>query len=210
MRSLTRDEVDELDRALIASTEFLYYIDEARMIDRETFFGGVRLHFGSLNETQVQGFEEILGEWENRELEDERWLAYMLATCWHETATKMQPIREMGSEAYLKRKPYYPWVGEGLVQVTWKRNAVKFGATKPGDLLNWPKALEALFDGMTKGMFTGRELGDYFSMRTDDPVHARRIINGMDKAVLIAGYHRNFMGALQPPAPAALPAKASQ
>jgi len=166
------------------------------MLDREKFFSSVRQKFGSLDQSQVEGFGKILDEWERRELEDLRWLAYMLATCWHETGKKMQPIREQGGEAYLKRKPYYPYVGEGLVQVTWKRNYAKFGATEPGQLLEWPLALEALFEGMTKGMFTGRELGDYFSMRLDDPVHARRIINGLDKATLIAGYYKAFLGAL--------------
>jgi len=170
------------------------------MIDREHFFASVHAHFGPLDQSQVEGFGKILDEWERRALPDIRWLAYMLATCWHETAKKMQPIREEGSEEYLRRKPYWPWVGEGLVQVTWKKNARKFGATKPGDLLNWGKALDALFRGMELGLFTGRELSDYFNHRTDDPVHARRIINGMDRAVMIAGYHQAFLAALEPAA----------
>jgi len=168
-------------------------------MNRETFFAYVRRapFGGRLTTGQVDGMNRILDEWERRGLTDVRWLAYMLATTFHETAAKMQPIREMGSEAYLRRKPYYPWVGEGLVQVTWEANARKFGATKPGDLLTWPKALRALFEGMTKGMFTGKKLADYFSATKDDPVNARRIVNGTDKAQLIAGYHASFLGAIQ-------------
>ena len=177
------------------------------MIDRDHFLAAVAKHFGRLGpdhspglaQSQVGGFGKILDEWESRGgLTDERWLAYMLATVWHETARKMQPIRELGSEAYLKRKPYWPYVGEGLVQVTWKRNYAKFGARKPGDLLEWPLALHALFDGMITGEFTGRQLSDYFNHRADDPLHARRIINGLDRAALIASYHRAFLAALAP------------
>lgn len=138
----------------------------------------------------------ILDEWEHRGLTDPRHLAYMLATVFWETARQIQPIREQGSDAYLRSKPYYPWIGEGLVQVTWEANAKKFGATKPGDLLTWPIALVALFDGMAKGMFTGKKLADYFNPLKTDPVGARRIINGQDKAQEIADIYSNFMDAL--------------
>lgn len=168
-------------------------------MNRTTFFAYARRapFGGRLSQDQVDGLNKILDEWAKRGLSDDRWLAYILATAFHETAGKMQPIREMGGEAYLKGKPYYPWVGEGLVQVTWEANHRKFGATKPGQLLTWPIALKAIFDGMTKGMFTGKKLADYFSDTVDDPVNARRIVNGTDKAKLIAGYHKNFLDALK-------------
>lgn len=166
------------------------------MINHDKFFTTIHQTFSPLRQSQIEGFTNILNEWDQRQLDDERWLAYMLATVWHETATQMQPIKELGSDAYLRSKPYYPYIGEGLVQVTWRRNYLKFGATKPGQLLQWPLALHALFDGMIHGLFTGKELGDYFGMRIDDPVHARRIINGLDKATLIAGYYRKFLGAV--------------
>ncbi len=166
------------------------------MIDRARFFASVRQSFGRLNTSQVDGFIRILDEWERRGLTDQRQLAYMLATVWHETACTMQPISERGSERYLKSKPYWPWIGMGLVQVTWEANAKKFGAKKPSDLLEWPVALKALFDGMIKGMFTKWRLDQYFNARRDDPVAARRIINGQDKATKIARYHRSFLAAL--------------
>jgi putative chitinase len=166
-------------------------------IDRNAFFDAVRAAFGALTPGQVDGFSRILAEWERRALTDVRWLAYMLATAWHETGRKMQPIREGGGEAYLRSKKYYPWVGEGLVQVTWEANARKFGAKKPGDLLTWPIALEAMFRGMIDGVFTGKKLATYFGPKVDDPVGARRIINGTDEAAKIAGYHRHFLAAIK-------------
>jgi len=187
------------------------------MIDRRTFFAYVRRapFGGKLSAEQVDGMTRILDEWRRRQLTDLRWLANMLAQVTWETAHTMQPIRERGSEKYLRSKTYYPWVGEGLIQVTWERNHRRFGATKPGQLLTWPIALRALFDGMINGMFTGKKLGDYFNATTDDPVGARRIVNGTDKAKLIAEYHAQFLHALEAadtasPMPRDVPADAAQ
>lgn len=180
------------------------------MIDRKVFFDKVRAapFGGSLSASQVDGMNRILDEWIRSQIPDLRFLAYMLATVFHETAQTMQPIREYGGEAYLRSKPYYPWVGEGLVQVTWEANARKFGATAPGQLLTWPLCLKPLFDGMTRGMFTGKRLADYFNSTSDDPVNARRVINGVDRANLVAHYHGLFLAAIKaallpdvPPAP---------
>lgn len=168
-----------------------------RALNRASFFATVRSAFGPLKQGQVDGFNNILDEWERRGGGDDRHLAYMLTTVWHETAAAMQPVREYGGEAYLRSKKYYPWVGEGLVQVTWEENHRKFGATKPGQLLTWPIALKALFNGMNKGMFTGKKLSDYFNATVDDPRNARRIINGMDRADLLAGYHAKFLKAIR-------------
>ena len=169
------------------------------MIDRQIFFDKIRSapFHGSLTAGQVDGMNRILDEWIRSQMIDLRFLAYMLATVFHETAFQMQPIREMGGESYLRSKPYYPWVGEGLVQVTWEANARKFGATAPGQLLFWPACLRPLFDGMTRGMFTGKRLSDYFNSTTDDPINARRIINGTDRAADIATYYRLFLAALR-------------
>jgi putative chitinase len=168
-------------------------------MNRRIFFNYVRnAPFGGrLLEKQIDGMNRILDEWKRRGWPDDRWLAYMLATVFWETAKTMQPVREGGGEAYLRSKRYYPWVGEGLVQVTWEANHKKFGATRPGQLMTWPIALRALFDGMQKGVFTGKALGDYFTNSIDDPRNARRIINGMDKADLIAGFHRQFLAAIK-------------
>lgn len=170
------------------------------MIDRKVFFDSVRLSLfsrGGLSAGQVDGMNRILDEWIRSQIPDLRFLAYMLSSTFHESAQTMQPIRELGSEEYLRSKKYYPWVGEGLVQVTWEANARKFGATRPGQLMTWPLCLKPLFDGMTRGMFTGKRLADYFNATTDDPINARRIINGIDRANLVAMYHGKFLAALK-------------
>lgn len=168
-------------------------------MNRRIFFNYARnAPFGGrLTSQQVDGLNRILDEWERRGLTDDRWLAYMLATAFWETARTVQPVREGGGESYLRSKRYYPWVGEGLIQVTWEANHRKFGATRPGQLMTWPIALKALFDGSINGMFTGKKLADYFNATKDDPVGARRIVNGTDKAQLIAGFHRNFLAAIK-------------
>lgn len=173
-------------------------------LDRSKFIAAIRKapFAGKLSAAQRAGIEHILDEWESRVAAgkwsaDPRHLAYALATVFWETGKHMAPVREKGGEAYLRSKRYYPWVGEGLVQVTWETNARKFGAKKPGDCMSWPVALEALFRGMRDGVFTGKKLSHYFNATADDPVNARRIINGTDKAAAIAKLHREFLAAIE-------------
>ena len=59
-------------------------------------------------------------------------------------------------------------------------------------------ATEVMFEGMMsgrsfKGDFTGKSLENYFNSSINDPLGARRIINGTDKAQLIADYHNSFL-----------------
>ncbi|MCY1545403.1 hypothetical protein D9M68_813440 [compost metagenome] len=58
-------------------------------------------------------------------------------------------------------------------------------------------AVRILFDGMIGGIFTGKKLADYFNQVANDPVGARAIINGGNKAKLIAGYYQNFLDAIE-------------
>lgn len=169
-------------------------------MNRPYFFNRIRhsVFGGKMTQSQVDGITNILNYRDSNwpKMSDDE-LAYLLATTTWETGFKMQPVREMGGERYLRSKKYYPWVGEGLVQVTWKENAIKFGAKKPGDLLTWPIALRAAFEGMIKGMFTGKKLADYIGNGRADYVGARRIINGTDKAKLIAGFARSYQDAFK-------------
>jgi len=50
---------------------------------------------------------------------------------------------------------------------------------------------------MKTGLYTGKKLSDYIHQSKKDYVNARRIINGMDKAKLIAGYADIFERALR-------------
>lgn len=190
---------------------------------------------GRLSQAQVDGTEAIIAEAAKRKIPDNQ-LAYILATVFHETGGKMQPVEEnlnYTTAAQIKRTwpsrfastaaaqqfvrnprglankvyggrmgnngPNDGWLyrGRGLAQITGKDNYKKFGiADKPDDALRMNVAIRILFDGMLKGMFTGRKLSDYFNATKEDPEGARRIVNGTDKASLIAGYYRNFLDSL--------------
>ena len=163
----------------------------------------------ALHQGQVDGCNAILDAWEARhDMTDRRWLAYMLATAKHETAHTMQPIEEYGrgrGRAYGESDAatgqiYY---GRGYVQLTWRTNYAKMAALTGVDLVGHPElALEPklaaliMFEGMKNGLFTGVGLPRYFDHDIDDPVNARRIINGTDRAAEIATIHRNFLAAL--------------
>lgn len=174
------------------------------MIDRQTFFTRVRASFGALKQSQVDGFTAILDEWERRKMADLRWLAYMLATAWHETAETMQPIREYGRGA---GRPYgirdqstgHAYYGRGYVQLTWKSNYASLGKRIGVDLVRKPdlaldphNAAAILFEGMIDGLFTGKSLGSYFTDDESDWRNARRIINGTDRADKIAEEAKAF------------------
>jgi putative chitinase len=178
------------------------------MIDRTMFFAGVR-HGpfpGSLTDPQVSGMGAILNEWDRRRLSDNHWLAYMLATAFHETAHTMQPIEEIG---HGKGRKYgtpvngHVYYGRGYVQLTWDYNYKKMGDLLGVDLVSHPElaldpkiAAGIMFEGMERGTFTGKKLADFFNDHTTDWVRARKIINGLDRADIIANYAREFHAAL--------------
>ena len=176
------------------------------MFDRSIFFSRVRssLFSGTLSQSQVDGMNYMLDVFErDYNWPDLRWLAYAFATAYHETAFTMQPIREYGSQSYLQSKPYFPYYGRGYVQLTWEDNYRKMGTKLGINMLgnNMDRALEpeiaaeVMYAGMRDGDFTGRKLVNYFSSSVNDPVGARRIINGTDRAQTIAGYHEKFLKA---------------
>lgn len=169
---------------------------------RKPFYDEVRRAFGSLTQGQVVGFEKILDKWTESGLVNLHFLAYMLATAWHETGSTMQPIREFGlgkGKAYGKvdKQTGFAYYGRGFVQLTWKYNYEKYGiAHDPDRALDPDMAAHIMIDGMTKGVFTGVALGDFFTAKTNDPYNARKIINGLDKASTIAGYYGKFAKAI--------------
>lgn len=176
------------------------------MIDRSKFFSSVRasLFNGSLSQAQVDGMNYMLDVFErDYNWPDLRWIAYAFATAYHETAYTMQPISEYGSQSYLNSKPYAPYWGRGYVQLTWEDNYRKMGSKLGVNLLGDNKdralepaiAAEVMYVGMRDGDFTSKKLVTYFSATVNDPVNARRIINGTDRAQTIAGYHEKFLKA---------------
>lgn len=171
----------------------------AHKLNRKTFFSYVRRapFGGTISQQQVDGLNKMLDYWEDRHIDvDPRWLSYILASVFHETAGTITPIEEYGGENYLKKKKYYPWYGRGLIQITWKENYLKYGITNPKEALEWGSALYICFHGMIEGKFTGKKLSQFFKGEHEDPVGARGIVNGKDKSVLIAGYYKNFKDAI--------------
>lgn len=170
------------------------------------------LKIKALDQVQVDTIAAVISAFDQRGLADLRWLSYILATAWHEA--RFRPVREVGrgkGRKYGKPDPrtgqtYY---GRGLVQLTWYDNYLKFQKTLGIPLVNNPDlALEPatsvaiLIEGMTTGInakdaFTGFQLEDCFNNKTDDPIKARRIINGTDKAKTIAGYHYSILRVLE-------------
>jgi putative chitinase len=195
------------------------------MIDRDIFFNTVRasLFNGSLTQAQVDGMNYLLDVWEEffekpNPRDGNKWLAYCMATVYHETGKKMVPVPENGGKPYgnpplsywNKTGPYnQAYYGRGHVQLTWDKNYQKgqdqlkknydlnIPIYQKADLMldDRPSAL-VLYDGMTIGWFTGVGLPKYFNSTTEDPVNARRVVNGTDQAQKIAGYYDKFKPAI--------------
>ena len=180
------------------------------MAIRDEFFNG------RFSAQQHEGMTAILEKWQISGFTDLRWLAYMLGTVYHETARTMAPIEEYGKgkgRRYGKKvkqsgqtysEPNHIYYGRGYVQLTWFENYERMGRILGIPLLQKPElalipehAADIMFEGMTKsvsfkGDFTGHCLEQYFNGAKEDWVNARRIINGLDRAELIAVYSVKF------------------
>lgn len=194
-------------------------------MNRRAFFDAARASFGTFSQSQVNGFNAILDEADKRGTPRNK-LAYNLGTTWHETAQTMQPIEERGPRSYFdKYEPGtkigrmlgntmkgdgYRYRGRGLPQVTGRRNVAMVSAFYKVDFISNPEllldpryAVPILFDGMERGWWTGKSESDYIDDIDEDDkedirefVNARRVVNGTDKAALIAGYALKFEKAL--------------
>jgi putative chitinase len=180
------------------------------MINRKFFFDYIRpaLFGGKLKQSQVNGMTVILDQWEASRNTDDRRLAYILATAYHETGKAMQPVPEVGKGRGKKYGKPHPltgkvYYGRGHVQLTWFENYERMGRKLGIDLVHNPDlaldtevSAKILFLGMMEGLFTGKKLGDYFSADKEDWVNARRIVNGTDRAKDIAEYALIFYAGL--------------
>lgn len=216
---------------------------------RTAFYDAVRstLFGGKLSQSQVAGIDALLDELERNGVALEQ-SAYVLAGVYHETGRKMVPVREgfastdAGARATVKKlfekgriKTNYAapvngvsYYGRGRIQNTWLANYEKlekrFGrpfAKQPDLLLDDAIDAEVTVIGHVEGIWTGKKLADYIGNGKKDYVGARRIVNGTDKAAMIAGYAESFEKALKAaaysgkpstapkPATPAAPAKAS-
>ena len=133
----------------------------------------------------------IIAECRRQGIADKNQLAYVLATVRHETAHTYKPIDEIGGA----KTRYAPYWGRGYVQLTWLANYRKYTQLTGKDLVNYPElskdpftAAFILVHGFRMGAFTGKKIADYIQGNRCDFYNARRCINGLDKAELIASY----------------------
>ncbi|MEP6849664.1 MAG: glycoside hydrolase family 19 protein [Acidobacteriota bacterium] len=190
--------------------------------DRKKFFDAYRMRFGPLTQDLVEALEFLLGRIEQDPRfsggdNERRQLAYCLATFKWETAHTFQPIDEHGSTSYFNSR-YGPQTkagknvgntqsgdgarfhGRGYVQLTGRRNYSKAKALTGVDLLSDPDrakepdlAYQIAIQGMIDGWFTTRRLSQFFKEgQAPDYENARTIINGHDKAALIADIARRM------------------
>lgn len=194
-----------------------------RRVDGATFAQRVKAEFGAAPTAKQQaGFDAMFAYWAGSALNDDRWLAYALATAWHETGTRMEPVREgfcdtdegsikavtrLFEKGKIKRNYALPhpngqsYFGRGLVQITHGVNYERVGKAiglgtqlfdNPALALDLPTSVKILFVGMVDGLFSGKKLADYFNDAKTDWVNARRIVNVLDKADKIADHAQKF------------------
>lgn len=139
-------------------------------MDRKRFFDEIRspLFGGKLTKKQVAGISAILDGWETFGGTDNKRLAYILATAYHETATRMEPVMETrgvneetnpsvdaaigrlersfkaGKMPWVK-KPYWrkdkdglSWLGRGFPQLTHRSNYARAEVEVKAPLLKNP------------------------------------------------------------------------
>ena len=188
-------------------------LKDQQQFDHAIFFDNIRSLFGKFSQVQVDNLNILLPLLHKQTT---NYVAYMLATAFHETAKTMQPLEEYGKgfgrkygkrfkqngEAYAADLPIF--YGRGYVQLTWYENYARAGQFLDLDLLHRPEltltpgiAYQIMEQGMLAGWFTGKKLSDYITLNTADYVGARRIINGKDRAEKIASYACIFETALR-------------
>lgn len=194
-------------------------------MNRDKFFLAVRmdpvLFGGTLPASAVQTMGLTIDEFEKRELTIWAWLAYMFSTIRGEVGRNMAPVREgfaasdAAARAYVTHQRYQyakvveglVYYGRGLVQITWYANYFKFReevkrrfgvdiVSDPDMVLRPDIAIYLMFEGMIRGVYTGKKLLDYFNGAIFDWVNARRIINGTDKASFFGNMGQRFYAAI--------------
>lgn len=196
------------------------------MIDYEKFYNHVRkgIMGPELDQGEVDGAKTIIESFLGLPAS---YIAYALATAWHETAHTMMPISEYGGDKYFFRmydkdgdRPHVArrlgntvagdgvkYAGRGYVQITGRRNYALAARKLDEPLIDQPQlalarpiAARILKQGMLHGWFTGKSLEDYLPAEgytLKSFIQARRIVNGTDRDEDIAMYAVSFYKALE-------------
>lgn len=200
-------------KAILSEVKEEKKTDDDRTDRLKPFFDYVRkeLFGGRLTSGQVEGMKAKLAEMEKENF-PLSWMAYVLATSYHETAKRMLPVREglNASDAWRKKNlRYYPWYGRGDVQLTWEDNyrraderlGLNGELVKNPDLaLDKDVSAKVIVRGMRDGWFSKASLKSKLTAPVGTLAtfrNARPIVNIMDKADLIAGYAMKFQHGLQ-------------
>lgn len=171
-----------------------------------------------ISQSQVDGLNTLLSSIESDpNLSDIRHAAYMLATVKHECADTWQPIIERGARSYFDKYEAgtaigkrlgnklvgdgYLYRGRGYVQITGRDNYSRLSKAvgSAAELEHFPDyvlipeiAYQIMSVGMRKGLFTGKKLSNYINSIECDYINSRRVINGVDRASLIASYAQSI------------------
>lgn len=185
------------------------------MINKKTFFDLYRVNLDpdkKLSQSEVTAINQFI-DFVNpifKNFTIPQW-AYIFATVFHETNATFLPVREaywMSEDWRRKNLRYYPFYGRGYVQITWPENydyftwLLKVDFKKNPDLAMIPEyAFKILVHGFQYGVFSKRKINgkwvnnkisDFINAKTKDYLNARRCINLLDKAALIASYAKSF------------------
>lgn len=174
-------------------------------MNNSLFYSEVKksLFKGRLTTEQVKGMDALFAVWKSRGTKDRRHLAYLLATTYHETGTRMIPVREgqgqrklwsdkqarnavakLFREKKISRDYALPgsfgnsFYGRGLAQITFEENYKRLGGILGIDLVRYPdKALENEVAAMilVEGSLKGLSLkGDFTKYALEDFIYGEK------------------------------------
>lgn len=161
-----------------------------------------------LTKDQGDNVRILVAECENQGVTDLRQIAYVLATAYHECRFKsIKEIRAnprgdaMQRKVYKMQEAYWytGFYGRGFCQLTWRKNYQKFSPVVGMDLVKNPDLVlrpeigaKILVYGMKHGTFVAAglesmtNLDRYFNAEKTDWFNARRIVNGIFRAEMVA------------------------